>query len=204
MSHWGRVLAATDEFLGNPIVLGLTATPPEDAQKDTEDAKRYRAYFGPVDYEVPVPAVVKDGFLAPYQDLAYFVRPLGNELKYITQTSEAFDQLVEDLCNPPLGDDGEPVRESMVGYTRRVLAERDLIIMKANTWDEFEERASSFATAGRILLDERGVALPDGVPELTLDLLDKIYWADPLSRLLPILTWYIPVSYTHLTLPTKA
>ena len=191
MNHWGRVLAATDEFLGNPIVLGLTATPPEDAQKDTEDAKRYRAYFGPVDYEVPVPAVVKDGFLAPYQDLAYFVRPLGNELKYITQTSEAFDQLVEDLCNPPLGDDGEPVRESMVGYTRRVLAERDLIIMKANTWDEFEERASSFATAGRILLDERGVALPDGVPELTLDLLDKIYWADPLSRLLPILTWYI-------------
>ena len=191
MNHWGRVLAAADEFLGSPIVLGLTATPPEDAQKDTEDAKRYRSYFGPVDYEVPVPAVVKDGFLAPYQDLAYFVRPLGNELKYITQTSEAFDQLVEDLCNPPLGEDGEPVRESMVDFTRRVLAERDLIIMKADTWDEFEERASSFATAGRIFLDDRGVALPDGVPELTLDLWDEIYYADPLSRLLPVLTWYV-------------
>ncbi len=191
MSHWGRVLAAADEFLGNPIVLGLTATPPDDAQKETEDAKRYRAYFGPVDYEVPVPAVVKDGFLAPYQDLAYFVRPLGNELDYITQTSESFDQLVEDLCNPPLGSDGEPVRDSMVDFTQRVLAERDLIIMKANTWDDFEERASSFATAGRLLLEDRGVALPDGVPELTLDLLDKIYWADPLSRLLPVLTWYI-------------
>ena len=191
MSHWGRVLAAADELLGNPIVLGLTATPPDDAQKDTEDAKRYRTYFGPVDYEVPVPAVVKDGFLAPYQDLAYFVRPLGNELEYIAQTSETFDQLVEDLCNPPLSDNGEPVRESMVGYTQRVLAERDLIIRKANTWDEFEESASSFAISGRILLEDRGAALPDGVPDLKLGLLDMIYWGDPLSRLLPVLTWYI-------------
>ena len=191
MSHWGRVLAAADEFLGNPIVLGLTATPPDDAQKDTEDAKRYRNYFGPVDYEVPVPAVVKDGFLAPYQDLAYFVRPLGNELEYITQTSKAFDQLVEDLCNPPLGSNGEPVRESMVSYTQRVLAERDLIIRKANTWEEFEKSAPSFATAGRLLLEDRSVAPPDGVPVLKLDFLDQIYWADPLSRLLPVLTRYI-------------
>ena len=191
MSHWGRVLAAADEFLGNPIVLGLTATPPDDAQKDTEDAKRYRAYFGPVDYEVPVPAVVKDGFLAPYQDLAYFVRPLGNELEYITQTSETFDQLVEDLCNPPLGDNGEPVRESMVDFTRRVLAERDFIIMKADSWNDFEERAALFATAGRIFLRDRGVAFPEGVPELKLSPHDEIAWADPLDRLFPILSWYI-------------
>ena len=191
MSHWGRVLAAANEFLGNPIVVGLTATPPDDAQKDTEDAKRYRAYFGPVDYEVPVPAVVKDGFLAPYQDLAYFVRPLGNELEYITQTSETFDQLVEDLCNPPLGDNGEPVRESMVDFTRRVLAERDFIIMKADSWNDFEERAALFATAGRIFLCDRGVAFPEGVPELKLSPHDEIAWADPLDRLFPILSWYI-------------
>ena len=191
MSHWGRVLAAANEFLGNPIVVGLTATPPDDAQKDTKDAKRYRAYFGPVDYEVPVPAVVKDGFLAPYQDLAYFVRPLGNELEYITQTSETFDQLVEDLCNPPLGDNGEPVRESMVDFTRRVVAERDFIIMKADSWNDFEERAALFATAGRIFLRDRGVAFPEGVPELKLSPHDEIAWADPLDRLFPILSWYI-------------
>ena len=168
MSHWGRVLAATNEFLGNPIVLGLTATPPEQAERDTVDAKRYRAYFGPVDYEVPVPAVVKDGFLAPYQDLAYFVRPLGKELEYITQTSETFDQLVEDLCNPPLDDNGHPVRESMIDFTSRVLAERDLIIMKADSWNDFESRAGSFSEAGRIFLNDRGVAFPEGVPELEL------------------------------------
>ena len=191
MSHWGRVLAATNEFLGNPIVLGLTATPPEQAERDTVDAKRYRAYFGPVDYEVPVPAVVKDGFLAPYQDLAYFVRPLGKELEYITQTSETFDQLVEDLCNPPLDDNGHPVRESMIDFTSRVLAERDLIIMKADSWNDFESRAGSFSEAGRIFLNDRGVAFPEGVPELELTPYDEIVWADPLDRLFPILSWYI-------------
>jgi len=191
MSHWGRVLAATNEFLGNPIVLGLTATPPEQAERDTVDAKRYRAYFGPVDYEVPVPAVVKDGFLAPYQDLAYFVRPLGKELEYITQTSETFDQLVEDLCTPPLDDNGQPVRESMIDFTSRVLAERDLIIMKADSWDDFEARAGSFSMAGRIFLNDRSVALPEGVPELELSPYDEIAWADPLDRMFPILSWYI-------------
>ena len=191
MSHWGRVLAATNEFLGNPIVLGLTATPPEQAERDTVDAKRYRAYFGPVDYEVPVPAVVKDGFLAPYQDLAYFVRPLGKELEYITQTSETFDQLVEDLCTPPLDDNGQPVRESMIDFTSRVLAERDLIIMKADSWDDFEARAGSFSMAGRIFLNDRSVALPEGVPELELSPYDEIAWADPLNRMFPILSWYI-------------
>ena len=191
MSHWGRVLAATNEFLGNPIVLGLTATPPEQAERDTVDAKRYRAYFGPVDYEVPVPAVVKDGFLAPYQDLAYFVRPLGKELEYITQTSETFDQLVEDLCTPPLDDNGQPVRESMIDFTSRVLAERDLIIMKADSWNDFEARAGSFSMAGRIFLNDRSVALPEGVPELELSPYDEIAWADPLDRMFPILSWYI-------------
>ena len=191
MSHWGRVLAATNEFLGNPIVLGLTATPPEQAERDTVDAKRYRAYFGPVDYEVPVPAVVKDGFLAPYQDLAYFVRPLGKELEYITQTSETFDQLVEDLCTPPLDDNGQPVRESMIDFTSRVLAERDLIIMKADSWDDFEARAGSFSMAGRIFLNDRSVALPEGVPELELSPYDEIAWADPLNRMFPVLSWYI-------------
>ena len=191
MGHWGRVLAATNEFLGSPIVLGLTATPPEQAERDTVDAKRYRAYFGPVDYEVPVPAVVKDGFLAPYQDLAYFVRPLGKELEYITQTSETFDQLVEDLCTPPLDDNGQPVRESMIDFTSRVLAERDLIIMKADSWDDFEARAGSFSVAGRIFLNDRSVAFPPGVPELNLTPYDEIAWADPLDRLFPILSWYI-------------
>ena len=71
MGHWGRVLAEVEEFFGNPVIVGLTATPPDRSGKKQFDIDRYDRFFGDIDYEVPVPAVVKDGFLAPYQDLAY-------------------------------------------------------------------------------------------------------------------------------------
>src|SRR5690606_33703663 len=83
VGHWGRVLSDAHELLDSPVVLGLTATPPDLDDKDAEDARRYRRFFGSVDFEVPVPAVVKDGFLAPYQDLVYFVRPSMQELQFV-------------------------------------------------------------------------------------------------------------------------
>jgi len=86
--------------LGNPIVIGLTATPPDRDGKDERDVKRYDEFFGEVDFEVPVPAVVKDGFLAPYQDLAYFVRPTTEELKFIASADQQLEQLVDDICQP--------------------------------------------------------------------------------------------------------
>ena len=58
MSHWGRVLADARELLEQPVVIGLTATPPDRVGKLPEDVERYDEFFGPVDYEVPVPAVV--------------------------------------------------------------------------------------------------------------------------------------------------
>jgi len=61
---------------------------------------RYDRYLGEIDYEVPVPAVVKDGFLAPYQDLAYFVRPAPDELTFIAGADDQLHQLVEELCLP--------------------------------------------------------------------------------------------------------
>ena len=100
LGHWGRVLAEVEEFFGNPIIVGLTATPPDRTGKKQFDIDRYDRFFGPIDYEVPVPAVVKDGFLAPYQDLAYFVRPTSDELSYIARADEQFAELVEELCEP--------------------------------------------------------------------------------------------------------
>ena len=80
MGHWGRVLADAQELLEGPIIIGLTATPPDRKGKSIHDTRRYDNFFGPIDYQVPLPAVVKDGFLAPYQDLVYFVRPTTEEL----------------------------------------------------------------------------------------------------------------------------
>ena len=101
LSHWGRVLADAHRYLDHPIVLGLTATPPDLRGKPPEDVQRYEEFFGPVDYEVPVPAVVKDGFLAPYQDLAQFVRPTPDELAYIANADKQLYELVDELCQTP-------------------------------------------------------------------------------------------------------
>ncbi len=110
MSHWGRVLADAYRFFDQPIVLGLTATPPDRRGKPPEDVKRYDEFFGPVDYEVPVPAIVKDGFLAPYQDLVQFVRPTPEELAFVANADEQLRDLVEELCSEPnlTRDDAQP------------------------------------------------------------------------------------------------
>lgn len=100
LGHWGRVLADAHEFLAQPIVIGLTATPPDRDGKLPADVARYDEFFGDVDYEVPVPAVVKDGFLAPYQDLAYIVRPTNDELTFVANADQEFQRLVEGLCAP--------------------------------------------------------------------------------------------------------
>ena len=100
MGHWGRVLADAHDLLDQPVVIGLTATPPDRDGKKPEDIRRYDDFFGDIDYEVPVPAVVKDGFLAPYQDLAYFVRPTRRELQFIANADEQLHELVAALCRP--------------------------------------------------------------------------------------------------------
>ena len=107
MHHWGKVLDEVRTFLGDPIVLGLTATPPDPTDVDEEDYARYTEFFGEVDYEVPVPALVRDANLAPYQDLAYFVRPSEPEIEYIAGVADGFSELLVDLAKGPGPDAGE-------------------------------------------------------------------------------------------------
>jgi len=63
-SLWGYVVRAVLEELGDGVhVVGLTATPPDELT--SEEAELYAALLGPVDFQVPTPAVVRDGHLAP-------------------------------------------------------------------------------------------------------------------------------------------
>src|SRR6185295_8444203 len=135
LGHWGRVLADAHDLLAQPVIIGLTATPPDRDGKLPADILRYDELLGPVVYEVPVPAVVKDGFLAPYQDLAYFVRPTAAELSFIANADEAFTTLVEELCRPFPPDEPKeemeqqpelktPGRECLTEWLTRVLTEK--------------------------------------------------------------------------------
>ncbi|PQO40140.1 DEAD/DEAH box helicase [Blastopirellula marina] len=104
VGHWGRVLADAAAMFNDPVILGLTATPPDADNKSPQDFERYSTFFGPIDYDVPVPAVVKDGFLAPYQDLAYFVRPSEAELRYVANADDLLHEIVTLASAPREGE----------------------------------------------------------------------------------------------------
>ncbi|MCH5375302.1 MAG: DEAD/DEAH box helicase family protein, partial [Planctomycetes bacterium] len=193
MGHWGRVLADAHELLDQPIIVGLTATPPDRDGRPPEDVERYDGFFGDVDYEVPVPAIVKDGFLAPYQDLAYFVRPLREELSFIARADEQFHDLVNDLCRPgpapPRRSDlpwtGEPLSDWLI----EVLAERRLPIGVQRDWETFQRRDPALAQAAREFLRRRGHSLPPGTP--APDVIERTDDESEMEILVPLLDRYV-------------
>jgi len=167
MGHWGRVLADAHELFDLPIIIGLTATPPDEKGKPEVDVKRYHSFFGPIDYEVPVPAVVKDGFLAPYQDLACFVRPLAEELTFIATADTELHMIVDELCHKNTDTHSHTCEESLTMWLIRILGNRLLPTGPVQDWSGFEKRDPALSMMGRRFLKMNGIALPDGVPELT-------------------------------------
>jgi len=208
MGHWGRVLADAHDFLEQPVIIGLTATPPDEKGKRQEDIDRYHEFFGPIDYEIPIPAVVKDGYLAPYQDLAYFVRPTTDELTYIANTDDQLHQIVESLCTAkdseqvaqtetteaPITETEAPESlppversEPMQDWLFNALQNLELPSGKVDDWTTFERRDPALADAARVFLQDCGWELPAHVPPVSIDLLDEeiprlTYWGPVLDR----------------------
>lgn len=77
------------------VVIGLTATPPQD--KSNKEKQAYLQIMGKVDYQVPIPAVVKDGNLAPFRDLPYFVTPTDSELSFLNKETNSIYNLINKL-----------------------------------------------------------------------------------------------------------
>ena len=164
LEHWGRVLVEIVEFLDNPIVLGLTATPPDVGEGGDSKPKEnmYLDLFGEVDYEVPVPALVRDGNLAPYQDLAYFVRPSEKELRYIANATTDFRELIRTLRKGP--EDTEGRVPGLDVWLARTLSELDLPAGKASDWASFSKRDPGLADSARGFLVVNGRSLPTNIP----------------------------------------
>jgi superfamily II DNA or RNA helicase len=95
---WGRVLREVAGRLDHPHLVGLTATPPHLMTAD--QAQLHRELFGEIDIEISVPSLVRDGRLAPYQELAYFTVPTPAEAGYIRDEALRFAELRTDLMEP--------------------------------------------------------------------------------------------------------
>ena len=186
LHHWGRVLTEVREYFDDPIVLGLTATPPDFQHYQEEDAKRYQEFFGEIDYEVPVPALVRDSNLAPYQDLAFFVRPSQNELNYVAQVDDEFKLLLDDLFQE---QDYDNAVLPLDKWVFKALDERITPGGKKENWNNFSKRNDAFANAGRTFLLNTIGSIPEGVPYPPEYLLNS--YQNKLAILRPVLDRYV-------------
>ena len=186
LHHWGRVLTEVRDFFDDPVVLGLTATPPDFQHYEEDDAKRYQEFFGDIDYEVPVPALVRDSNLAPYQDLAFFVRPSQNELNYVAQVDEEFQTLLNDLHQIA---DYPNATLPIDKWVFKALDERKSPGGKREEWNKFVKRNAGFANAGRAFLINSIGSLPQGVPYPPDHLLNS--YQNKLAILRPVLDRYV-------------
>ena len=186
LHHWGRVLTEVRDYFDDPVVLGLTATPPDFEQYLEEDAKRYQEFFGEIDYEVPVPALVRDSNLAPYQDLALFVRPSQNELNYVAKVDEEFQALLNELYE---AQDYPNATLPIDKWVYKALEKRQSPGGKKEAWDQFSKRNGDFAHAGRAFLLNTVGSLPEGVPSPPQYLLES--YQNKLAVLRPVLDRYV-------------
>lgn len=97
LDYWAIVLSALIARIDKPRVIGLTATLP--SVDDDNEYENYMGLLGEVDFEVPTPAVVKEGDLAPYRGLAVFVSPSPEEQSYLNEARQLFDQAVADATS---------------------------------------------------------------------------------------------------------
>ncbi len=92
LDYWAFILRELIRSLPDARVVGLTATLPDPA--NPIEYENYTSLLGDVDFEVPTPAVVKEGNLAPSRDLVYFCRPSPREHAYLDEIQQHFEAVV--------------------------------------------------------------------------------------------------------------
>lgn len=76
-SEWWKALEELVAKMPDCTLISLTATPPYDSTPAQWD--RYIGLCGPIDEEIIVPELVKEGSLCPHQDYVYFNMPTREE-----------------------------------------------------------------------------------------------------------------------------
>ena len=95
---WGRLLAEILDDLPDAHVVGLTGTPAESlttAEHDLVD----RLFGAPI-VGASIPALVRDGYLAPFAELVYVTEPTLTEHEYLAGQGARFTQMCTDLLRP--------------------------------------------------------------------------------------------------------
>jgi superfamily II DNA or RNA helicase len=155
LEMWGRLLLAIVGELPDPRIIGLTATPPH--LMTAEQAGLHRELFGAVDLEVSAPALVRDGHLAPYQELAWFTTPTPAEADYIGGQALRFAELRAGLLAPGFAS------VPFLGWLQQRVVERRAAGTGAQlSWEHFARDQPVLADAALRLHYDGMLPLPGG------------------------------------------
>lgn len=89
--EWWRCLIALTEQLDDVRIVALTATPPYDAS--FAEWQRYEGLCGPIDVEIGIPELVRNGDLCPHQDHVILSEPTAEALDLLARRREAIGAL---------------------------------------------------------------------------------------------------------------
>lgn len=156
LETWGRLVRALIAGLRDSFVIGLTATPPHMMTADQKTL--HDELFGAVDLEVSAPALVRDGHLAPYQELVYFTTPTPPEADYIGGEALRFAELKAGLLDPSFAATSFPQWLEGRVVQRLDTAAGGVLV----SWDRFERDEPALAAAALRLHADGLLPLPDG------------------------------------------
>ena len=133
---WGRLLAELLDAVDRAHVLALTATPPESLAG--EQRALVDQLFGSILYRVSVPAVVKEGHLAPFDELVWLTTPTTAEEDWLTTEALRFTELTTLLTTPGFGS---------VGFHEWLTARFVEPVPATTTWAALAEREPDLCDA---------------------------------------------------------
>lgn len=149
LDYWALIIKELIRRIPDARVIGLTATLPS---LDLDDEyENYVGLLGEVDFEVPTPAVVKEGNLAPYRDLAFFCQPTSREAEYLDDVQAEFERALHAIADSDR-------------FSQWVAA--TLLFQSRDVWLNFVNEKPLLAIAGIKYLKLRNRLIPDDLPLL--------------------------------------
>lgn len=153
-TYWAVVMRSILRWMEVENIIGLTATPPLDERPEV--LQNYINLLGTVDFEIPTPAVVKDGMLAPYQDMTYFCLPEPKEMEYLRGCHRKFHDLVVKFQVPD---------SDFCHWIVSRIIERRMADGRQREWRKLFAARPDFSIAGIKYLRKAGIRIP---PDITL------------------------------------
>lgn len=155
LATWGALVGALLSVLGpRTALIGLTATP---ATALTEWQRAlHDELFGTADFVVPTPALVKEGDLAPYQELVYLTGPTPEEQAWMATERARFADLMLALVDQQVGS------LSLAAWLRTRIVDRSTRDGNQIAWSTFERAEPALAASGLRFAFDGLIPLPDG------------------------------------------